>query len=216
MREKLHISTQEYFDLPYCSNSGLKEAARFFKEGDMSPIESSGFAFGSVFDALMTDITELDSSELSNSERISIINMRSAIIGNPIYSALFTGKDTETQVVWVDKELDVMIDGMPMQIPAKCKYDLWNNRLDFGADLKSTVAKTERSFKKAAKFFKYHMQAAWYMDISKTDRFVIFGISKENYKVFIININRGSEAYEAGRKAYEEYLPYWWRLSIIS
>ena len=41
---------------------------------------------------------------------------------------------------------------------------------------------------------------------------VIIGISKWNFKVFVVSFKRGDEGYEAGRRKYQKRASSWWKL----
>lgn len=207
-----NITTEEYFKLPYASNSNIKEAYKMFTASENAEIDTTkSFAFGSAFDALTTEQSEFSTEKLTDKEVSLLMPMRRLLEANMIYSACF--KNADKQAVFIDKEFEIDLDGMNVVIPAKCKFDLWSNMLNFGGDIKSTVAASQTAFEKAAKMFKYNMQAAWYMDITRSNRFIIIGISKTKYKTFDIQIKRGDNAYIRGKKDYLFYARYWWMVN---
>lgn len=64
--------------------------------------------------------------------------------------------------------------------------------------------------------FDYDQQHAWYMDIAQTkgykaDKDVLIGISKANFKVFKVYINRQSDLYLSGVNKYN-FLAFRWVL----
>lgn len=206
MRQRLQLTTAEYFALPHANNSGIKEAHELFLANNRGSYDlTKAYRFGSAFDALLTEPGELDLTGMEDSEVKTVLNMRKSLKENLIYNTLFQSHDH--QAVFVEE------DDFYLGIKAKCKYDLWNEKLDFGGDIKTTTATTQSQFEAAAKFMDYPRQAAWYMDITNTARFVIIGISKVNLKTFVININKGSELYNAGKEQYELFAESWWKLN---
>jgi hypothetical protein len=84
--------------------------------------------------------------------------------------------------------------------------------MKYGGDIKSTVCTTQKAFEQSLEYFDYDRQRAWYMDISGAVRDVLIGISKENFKVFIVTITRDSEIYKRGREKYQELAFRYWYL----
>lgn len=215
MVERLNLSNEEYFALFAASNSELRKADELFKSKENFIDPTKAYRFGSALDALATDINDLKIKGMDDDEVKLLFPMRRALIKNPIYQALFAGQDT--QAVFYDPQFPVNLDGREVTIPAKCKYDLWNEKLDkrkkFGGDLKSTDANSDQAFRDAIKFFQYNKQGAWYMDITRTDRFIIIGVSKRNFKTFVVQIRRGDKMYESGKKLYQQQAVSWWILN---
>lgn len=219
MLQRLKLTTEEYFALPYASNSGIKEADKLMHGRDTEYASTPAYEFGSALDAYITDPLTLDTSMLTSAQRADVLNMNKAISANTTFKALFENY-TDTQAVFVDTEFEVTFDGITVTIPGKCKFDWWNNMLGFGGDLKTTMAKDEKSFISAAKWFNYDQQAAWYMDITKSDRFVIIACSKINYHTFTMSFRRWIDRdrciqdpyYLAGKAKYEGAAGSWWKL----
>lgn len=162
---------------------------------------------------MLTDRSTLDTSGLSMEERKQILSMIHSLEKDEDYKVLFLEpKYCDTQAVFIDKEFPINFDGRNLTIPVKCKFDWWQKLIGFGGDLKSTQARTQEQFISAAKWFNYPQQAAWYMDITRTDRFIIFAVSKWNYKVFKMSFRRGDDAYKAGKIKYLSDSADWWKL----
>jgi hypothetical protein len=100
-------------------------------------------------------------------------------------------------------------NGYEFDLDTRCKWDLWRNDWGWGGDIKSTVATTQAQFEAAARYFDYDRQRAWYMDIAGCDRDILIGISKANFKVFKIYINRESDWYRSGVEKYSELAFRW-------
>lgn len=210
-------TTEEYFALPYASNSGIKEAHKILKTGDVPDhVQSAAYYRGSALDAILTDPETIHTIDMTREQRQTLIPMARAIERDPTYQALFhPDAGGERQAVFVDLELPIEMDGMTVTIPAKCKYDWWNPRpkINFGGDLKTTQAQTQAAFESAADWFHYDQNAAWYMDITKTDRYVFLAVSDRNYKIFKISVKRGDEFYLSGRAKYLRDSSSWFKLN---
>lgn len=212
MLQRLYLSDPEYFALPHASNSGIKEAHKLFSASDTGDwVPTKAFEFGSALDALLTNPGITDTSMLSEDDRQRLGPMRRNLHMDPTFLAL-KFEESDRQVIFVEDEFPIDLDGLPVLINAKCKYDFWLPKHHFGADLKALDCKTQQEFESAFKFFKYPMQGAWYMDTSKSDRFIFFAVSKRNFKVFIKAMKRGDENYKAGRDMYHHYAKSWCKL----
>lgn len=215
--QRLYISTEEYFALPYASNSTIKEAHDILKTGDVKEhVRSDAYYFGSVLDAVLTDPETIHQADLTKDQRQTVIPMARAIEKDPTYQALFSQEaGREGQVVFVNTEFPLIIDGMQVTIPVKCKFDWWNPKpkLRFGGDLKTTIAKSQAQFDAAAGWFNYPQQGAWYMDISESDRFIIIAVSKYNNAIFKWAMQRGDANYKIGREKYLRCAASWFKLN---
>jgi len=210
MLERLYITTEEYFALPHASNSGVKDAFALNTSRDVPrDPDNRAYKYGSALDALLTDPTVMDSRELTGEEKVLLHPMLRSLEKNNSYNALF--KNADRQAVWVEGEFPISYDGLDLTIPAKCKFDWWINKLKFGGDLKTSESRTLEQFISAAKWFNYDQQAAWYMDITGSDRFLIIGISKWNFKTFEMAFKRGDANYLAGREKYMKCALSWWK-----
>ncbi len=212
MLQRLKIPDAEYFALPYASNSGLKDAHKMFTASDTGEWEPTyAYEFGSAFDALLTSPGIVDTSMISAEDRRLLPSMRAALEADTlVYQPLLM--NASTQVVFVETEFMIELDGRPITFPAKCKYDYWIDKFNFGTDLKAVICKDQHAFEAACQHFKYFMQAAWYMDITKSDRFILIGISKRNFKIFIIQIRRDDARYKIGKAQYTACFGAWWKL----
>lgn len=212
MLQRFKMPDAEYFALPYASNSTLKDAHKMFTASDTGVWEpTKAYEFGSAFDALLTSPGILDTSMISNEDRRLLPSMRATLENDDkVFKPLLM--NASTQVVFVETEFVIYLDGRPITFPAKCKYDFWIDKFDFGADLKAVICKDQHAFEAACEHFKYYMQGALYMDITKSDRFILVGISKRNFKIFIIQIRRDDARYKIGKRQYEACFGPWWKL----
>lgn len=118
----------------------------------------------------------------------------------------------ETQRFMVDKARQFDYCGFSYTLPTRCKWDWWLG--EFGGDLKSTFASSQKEFEVAIDFFDWDRSRAWYMDIARSDRDFIYAISKKNCNVFKKQITRGDAIYKAGRDKYEELAFQYWCLNL--
>ena len=95
-------------------------------------------------------------------------------------------------------------------IVRKCRPDYYNEHTGIIIDVKTTKAGDEYSFARSIYDYKYHRQAAWYIDTlrlcgKKAERFVFIAVDKTSpYMVRIYELDQ--EAIERGRKEYQDLL----------
>jgi len=110
-------------------------------------------------------------------------------------------------MVTENKEFEYAV---PFSLPVRCKWDLWMAGFNWGGDIKSTVATTQKQFEEACRHFDYDRQRWWYMNIAGSAQDILIGISKKNFKIFKLTIRRGDEFWKSGReKALELAFRYW-------
>lgn len=210
MLQRITLSDEDYFALPHASNSDLRSAYNFF-QGKESNFNMDALEYGKTFDYLLTDISQIKVSAAQGNHFQDMIKMRRKLLSDNIYKAIF-GK-SEKQLIFTEDQFEIEIDGAKILFPARCKFDLWSDIVKFGGDIKTAAVRDQDSFESAAAFLGYNRQAAWYMDISKSDMFIIFGVSKINHKVFRITIRRGDDLYNKGVEQYKLFFPSWFKLN---
>lgn len=102
--------------------------------------------------------------------------------------------------------------GFEFSLPMRCKYDLWSKNLNWGGDIKSTTATTQKQFEEAVRFFDYDRQRVEYMLISGAQRDMLIGISKVNYKIFKVPITVESDLFQSGYEKLSSLAFRWWTL----
>jgi hypothetical protein len=203
-----------YYDRAEVSNSDLS-----WLKNILSPRETAdttaAYRFGNLIDAMITEPDNVNfyartlgdvqftADEFDKAER-----MKRAFYADSLCRGIATGADGQ-KVMSAVRVFDY--GGMEFELPCRCKWDLWRADGHFGGDIKSTAATTQAQFEAAARHFDYDRQRAWYMDIAGSDEDVLIGISKKNFKVFKIFINRGSSWYRDGFAKYNE-LAFRWHL----
>lgn len=104
------------------------------------------------WDEFMEKVT--DKQTLINSELLEMaVKIQNAVIGHPIASRLLKGGQAELSYFWEQ-------DG----IKCKCRPDYLRADIKTVADLKTTQCSSPDSFTKSAYDYRYHVQAAWYLD----------------------------------------------------
>ncbi len=89
------------------------------------------------------------------------------------------------------------------EMAAGANVTLLQHHTKIGCDLKFTSTKTLQEFKDSCIEYSYYRKAALAMDVLDLNNFMLIGISKKNYNVFIIPIKKGDDNYKTGKKEYE-------------
>lgn len=202
-----------YYSRPEVSNSDLTALKKALYGGqDFDPKEA--YKFGSLIDAMITEPDLVDEYGLSlNGETYApeqfeqAKQMRRAFLKDELCNMILQNSEMQRVMVMDDMRFDYHV---PFSLPVRCKWDLWQPKYNWGGDIKSTAATTQEQFVAACKHFDYDRQRWWYMNIAGSDRDMLIGISKVNFKVFKFKIEKGDEFYKSGeRKALELAFRYW-------
>ena len=133
--------------------------------------------------------------------------MKKAFMRDEFASRILPLSDTQKVMINPCQKFDYDI---PFTLPVRCKWDLWMPSMGWGGDIKSTSATTQEQFESAVRQFDYDRQRFFYMNIAGSDKDVLIGISKENFRIFKVFIKRGDELWESGRhKCMELAFKYW-------
>lgn len=198
-----------YYAQEEVSNSNLSEVAKLFYGEERIMDLTAAYRFGNLIDAMVTEdyrcdhlARKVDDEPFSVEDWTKATTMRNTAMADPLVKKLKTL--STGQQIKVIKDFKIIHEGIEFSLPVRCKYDLFADALGWGADLKSTVATSEKQFAALVEYFDYDRQGAWYMDLSGADRHLIFGISKvDPRKIFKVYMTRDSEMYKIGRKKYE-------------
>jgi len=201
---------QDYYQRPECSNSDLTSIKQQIRPINL-PDPYLAFLFGTLFDALLTenervnyDKHTVDGERYSKPDFKKALKMKNSFLRDDFcreFIQLATFQD-----IIVDT-LKMNFQGIDFELKCRCKWDILKRNYSLGGEIKSTLAKTQSEFESSVKFFDWDRQTAFYMDLTKTDVHVLIGISKVNFKVFKVFINRNSETYKTGLDKYT-YLAY--------
>lgn len=187
-----------YYTLPLLSNSQLGELDRLHNE-KFKPSEevlAKAFKAGNQIDYSLFEPVLLDKEDpnLPN-----ILKMKEAVMANDLFKAYYNHPDCKHQ-----HEIYRLVKG----IPFKCKLDSYLKPLSLFMEFKSTACKTKQSFMQAAfgEQLNYDRQIALYMNLAKVDKCIFVGVSKFNFQVFILIVERGDKIYKQGYKKLQDTL----------
>ena len=203
-----------YYSRKEVSNSDLSALKNQLHPHDM-PDPTQAYRFGNLIDAMITEQERVNYFKRSCDENIfskeewSIAEeMKRAFYADETCRLIAEG--SETQKVMSTLRTDINYKGIQFDLPVRCKWDLWQQKWGWGGDIKSTTATTQEQFEAAIRYFDYDRQRAWYMDIAKSNKDLLIGISKKNFKIFKVYITRDSELYKTGLQKYS-YLAFMYK-----
>lgn len=219
----MNHNPDEYYRRSEVSNSDLTELKNLLHPRPQFGDKEAAFRFGTLVDAVITE------PERVNYYRFTVDDVQYTedefLIAQDMYKSLkmearrdpFLAKVlemAETQRFMVNRQQVFEYGGFHFRLDTRCKWDWFFPLMNFGGDLKTTFATTQKQFDEAVDFFDWDRSRAWYMDIAQSDRDFIYAISKQNGRVFKKFINRGDEIYRRGREKYEELAFQWWCLNL--
>lgn len=197
-----------YFNRSEVSNSDLGALEKYFMPKEQVGDIEAAYRFGTLVDAIITEPEKVnyfkltvDDVQYTKEEFDKAKEMMKAFMRDPMCDSLL--KQASFQSV-MNTVMEMEYQGVPFSLSVRCKWDLWMDRLKWGGDIKSTAATSQKQFEDALEYFNYDRQRAWYMDIAKSNRDMLIGISKVNFKIFKVPIARGSEIYRRGKDKYEQ------------
>lgn len=199
----LFMPDAEYFAHPAISNSKLTDFQKKItgRQDDFDPTEA--FAFGSLIDAMITEPERVGFGSGTFDGKTAkdfdvALKMRKSFFANKYCAQIIHSQDVSFQSVFIaDRNLEY--NGVKFTQQHKCKYDFYGT---ISGDIKSTTATTLDQFYTACGYFGYWRSRAFYMDITGKNTDILIGISKKNFKVFLIPIKRGDNNYNKGRNEY--------------
>ncbi len=201
-----------YYDRAEVSNSDLSWLKNQLWPRE-TPDPTAAYRFGNLIDAMITEPGQvnfytrtLGDVQFTVEEFEIAEKMKRAFYTDTLCRNIATGADGQ-KVMSVRRAFSY--SGMEFELPVRCKWDLWRGDWASGGDIKSTAATSQAQFEAAARYFDYDRQRAWYMDIAGSNEDVLIGISKKNFKVFKIFINRASSWYREGFAKYNELAFRW-------
>lgn len=213
------MNPDRYYERGEVSNSDLTALKNMLHPRMQYGDREAAFRFGSLVDALVTEPSRVDvfaltvdGEQYSADEFAHARGMHDALRAEARHDRLLamTLESADTQRVMVNTAQRFCYCGFPFTLDTRCKWDWWLPFCNFGGDLKTTFAETQRQFDEAVDFFDWDRSRAWYMDIAHSDRDFIYAISKKNNRVFKKFITRDDETYRRGREKYEELAFQYW------
>lgn len=213
----------KYYERSEVSNSDLTQLKNLLHPGLQYGDREAAFRFGSLVDAIITEPGRVnyyehtvDDVQYTEDEfrhaREMYRSLRQEARRDPFLSKVLEIADT--QCCMVNRAQPFEYGGFSFTLDTRCKWDWFLTGFNFGGDLKTTFASTQREFDEAVDFFDWDRSRAWYMDITHSDRDFIYAISKKNCCVFKKFINRDDAIYRHGREKYEELAFQYWCLSL--
>jgi hypothetical protein len=213
------MNPDKYYERSEVSNSDLTALKYMLHPRMQYGDREAAFRFGSLVDAIITEPSRadvfaltVDGEQYSEDEFSHAREMHNALRAEARRDRLLamTLESADTQRVMTNKAQEFEYCGFPFTLDTRCKWDWWLPSGNFGGDLKTTFAETEKQFDEAVDFFDWDRSRAWYMDIAHSDRDFIYAISKKNNCIFKKFINRGDDIYLRGREKYEELAFQYW------
>lgn len=204
-----------YYSRPEVSNSDLSALKKLLHGGpDFDPTEA--YKFGTLFDCMLTEQDKVNfynytcSGEQHKKEDFEIARqMKRSFFKDDLARRMI--ENAETQKIMI-REMLIEFEGFSFSLPVRCKWDIWMPKLNWGGDIKSTTATSQKQFEAAARHFDYDRQRAFYMDISGSNQDILIAVSKVNFQVFKIPIKRGDEFFNSGQQKYKELAFQYWNL----
>lgn len=212
---------QSYYSRKEVSNSDLTQLKNLLHPRLQYGDREAAFRFGSLVDALVTEPNRVnryrftvDDVQYSEDEFEHATQMLRSLRSEARRDAFLAKvlETADTQRCMFNKWQQFQYGGFSFSLDTRCKWDWFLTPYGFGGDLKTTFASTQKEFDEAVDFFDWDRSRAWYMDIARSDRDFIYGISKKNGCVFKKFINRDDAIYKRGREKYEELAFQYWCL----
>ena len=210
-----------YYDRPEVSNSDLTQLKNLLHPRLQYGDREAAFRFGSLVDAMVTEPGRVnhyrrtvDGVQYPEDEFDHATEMLRSLRHEARHDAFLRKvlETADTQRCMFNKAQRFQYGGFTFTLDTRCKWDWYLPRAGWGGDLKTTFASTQKEFDEAVDFFDWDRSRAWYMDIARSDRDFIYGISKKNGCVFKKFINRDDAIYKRGREKYEELAFQYWCL----
>lgn len=128
-----------------------------------------------------------------------IVTVEQALQANQIKNAVFA--HPKAALLLEQGQAELPIFGKIADLDAKCKVDFLNTKYNVCIDLKTTTSSAPGEFSKSIYNYRYHVQAAFYMDLTKAERFIFIAVEKEApFNVELYELD--NEAIERGRQEY--------------
>lgn len=205
-----------YYSRREVSNSDLSWLKKYWEPVQYYIDLQKAFKFGTLIDCMITEPHKVDYFKLTcageqytAADFEQATKMKEAFYRDPFCSSMV--KQCKFQHNTIVPEFRITLDGgFSFVLPARCRWDLYAPNINFGADIKSTAATTQRQFEQAIRQLDYDRSRAWYMDLAGRDNDMLIGISKVNYQIFKVPIKRGDAIYKSGYDKYRDLAFRWW------
>ncbi|MDX9847432.1 MAG: PD-(D/E)XK nuclease-like domain-containing protein [Tenuifilaceae bacterium] len=205
-----------YFLRKEVSNSDLSKLKQELYPRPM-PDPTQAYRFGSLLDAMITEPDRVDYFKRSHDGDVfdrgtweTALRMKDAFWRDELCQNLMQGVDSQKVMI---RQRVLNYRGVEFELGVRCKWDGWRPDLGYGFDIKTITAETQSQFEAALRFFDYHRQRAFYMDIADSNYDILIGVSKKNFKVFKTFIRRGDALYREGYEDYINLAYRWWLIN---
>lgn len=219
----MNHNPDEYFNRREVSNSDLTELKNLLHPRQQYGNKEAAFRFGSLVDAVITECDRVNFYQYTVDD-IQYTADEFALAQEMYKSLRMEAKKDEflanvlelsdTQRFMVNYAQQFEYGNFPFTLDTRCKWDWFLSACNFGGDLKTTFATSQKQFDEAIDFFDWDRSRAWYMDIARSNLDFIYAISKKNCLVFKKHINRDDAIYRRGREKYEELAFQYWCLNL--
>lgn len=207
-----------YYSRPEVSNSDLSWLKKYWEPQQYVIDLEKAFRFGTLIDCMITEPHKVNYFRLTcagdsytREEFEQAEAMKKSFYSDPFCAQM--AKQCTFQKNTVVPKFDITLNsGFTFHLPARCRWDLYAERIDMGGDIKSTAATTQKQFEEAIYHLDYDRSRAWYMDLAGRNNDILIGISKVNFKIFKVPIKRGDKLYRSGYKKYRELAFRYWYL----
>lgn len=212
-----------YFSRSEVSNSSLTELKQLLYPQTFYGDKEKAFKFGTLVDAVITEPDRVDFYKLTvddvqyQPEDFELaIEMRKSLRMEARKDRFLENvlKHFDTQTVSIRQNQPFDYYGFEFMLDTRCKWDWHSPLMNFGGDLKSSAAASQKEFEEAIDFFDWDRSRAWYMDVVRSSQDFIYAISKKNCKVFKYFIKRGDKTYEKGKEKYLDLAFKYWQIII--
>lgn len=219
----MNHNPDEYYNRREVSNSDLTELKNLLHPRAQYGDKEAAFRFGTLVDAIITEPARVnyyrrtvDDVAYTADEFLLAQEMHKSLRMEARRDSFLSRvlELSDTQRFMVNKTQPFEYGGFRFTLDTRCKWDWFLTAANFGGDLKTTFATSQKQFDEAVDFFDWDRSRAWYMDIARSDRDFIYAISKKNCLVFKKHITRGDAIYNRGREKYEELAFQYWCLNL--
>lgn len=204
-----------YYSRSEVSNSDLSALKKLLYGGnEFDPTEA--YKFGTLIDCMLTEPDKVNffnytcAGEQYTPEQFEQARqMKRSFFKDDLARRML--EQASTQAIMF-RDMKIEFEGFNFSLPVRCKWDIWIPHLNWGGDIKSTTATSQKQFEAAARHFDYDRQRAFYMDIAGSNQDILIAISKVNFQVFKIPIKRGDQFFQSGQDKYRELAFQYWNL----
>lgn len=205
-----------YFSRSEVSNSDLSWLKEELSSREDRPDPTEAYKFGTLIDCMITEPHQVDyfkrtcAGEEYTQEQFDMASeMKKSFFWDTMCANLVEKAEFQKVMSVEDKQFTHGLAAFTLSV--RCKWDIWMPSFNWGGDIKSTTATTQKQFEAAIEYFDYDRQRAWYMDIAGSDKDILIGISKKNFRVFKVPIQRNDARYTRGREKYLDLALRWFK-----